>query len=92
MVRVKYWCQQMSNTISDLNAALFKQLERLNADDMNDDQIKTEVERTKAVVDIAGSIVESAELAFAATKFKTEYGLREMPEVLSLPSKASGTR
>lgn len=92
MARVKYWCQQMSNTISDLNAALFKQLERLNADDMNDDQIKTEVERTRAVVDIAGSIVESAELVFAATKFKTEYGLREMPEVLSLPSKSSGTR
>lgn len=80
----------MSNTISDLNAALFKQLERLNADGMSDEQIKTEVDRTKAVVDIAGSIVDSAELAFAATKFKAEYGLREMPAVLSLPSGSNG--
>ena len=37
-----------SNNLSDLNDMLFNQLVRLDKDDINDDELKKEIDRSKA--------------------------------------------
>lgn len=43
----------MKNTLSDLNNHLFAQLERLGEEDLDEDEIKKEVQRSKAITDVA---------------------------------------
>lgn len=38
-----------SNNLSDLNDMLFNQLVRLDKDDINDDELKKEIDRSKAM-------------------------------------------
>ena len=64
----------MQNKLSDLNNYLFEQLERLNDDDLNEEQFKKEVARSKAISSIASSIVGNANIMFKATKFLEEQG------------------
>lgn len=80
----------MKNKLSDLNDHLFAQLERLGDEDLSSEEIQSEVERSKAVVGLAGAIVENAELVFSAARFQVEHGMREMPAILSLPGNQHG--
>lgn len=43
----------MKNTLSDLNNHLFAQLERLGEEDLDEEEIKKEVQRSKAITDVA---------------------------------------
>lgn len=73
----------MKNKLSDLNNHLFAQLERLSDEELKDEALQEEIERSKAVQGIAGSIINNAKLALDAEKFKTEYGKQQMPEMLT---------
>lgn len=58
-----------SNNLSDLNDMLFNQLVRLDKDDINDDELKKEIDRSKAMNGIAHTIVDNARVVLDANKF-----------------------
>ena len=62
----------MSN-LQDLNTYLFSQLERLNNPDLSGDELKDEIERSKAVTSVSKGVVENATLQLEAVKLKVEY-------------------
>jgi hypothetical protein len=74
----------MRNNLVDLNNHLFEQMERLNDDELTDDQLHKEIERSKAMANIATKIIDNADLGLQAERLKVEYGRREinLPEML----------
>lgn len=64
----------MKNKIQDLNDHLFAQLERLNDEDLTQDQLEKEIVRSKAVSGIASQIINNARLALDATRLQVEFG------------------
>lgn len=59
----------------DINAPLFRQLERLEGIDPSDtDALKAEIERAKAVKDIAETIIDSGHLTTDVIKLKHQLG------------------
>lgn len=62
------------NKLTDLNNYLFEQLERLNDDDLTDDQFKKEIARAKAVTDVSNAIINNANIALKGAKFLEENG------------------
>lgn len=48
------------NTLSDLNNHLFAQLERLGDEELTQDDLKMEVDRSKAINGIAKNIIDNA--------------------------------
>ncbi|MDT2848790.1 hypothetical protein P7H60_06415 [Vagococcus carniphilus] len=73
--------------LSDLNGYLFEQLDRLNQDDITQQQLDTEVKRAKSINDTARNIVENAKTVLAATKaFDTTENMNadvEKPKMLN---------
>ena len=57
----------------DLNNHLFEQMERLNDDDLTDEQIKKEINRTKAMTKVAHSIIQNGMLILNAKKYVDEF-------------------
>ena len=53
---------KMKNTLTDLNNHLFAQLERLGNESLNSDELKTEIERTKAISAISQNVIANARL------------------------------
>ena len=62
----------MKNTIGDLNNHLFAEIERLGDEDLKGDELKQEILRAKAVVDVASRIIDNATTVLEAEKFKCE--------------------
>lgn len=61
----------MKNKLIDLNNHLFAEIERLNDEDLNGDKLKQEIERSKAMANVAKNIIDNGKLALAA---KVELG------------------
>lgn len=81
--------KKMQNKLTDLNNHLFEQLERLMDDDLTEEGLTKEIKRSKAVSDIAGKIIENADVQLRAIKHADEYGYtnsktRVMPELLGV--------
>lgn len=64
----------MKNTLSDLNNALFESIERIQDDDLDDEQLDKEIKRASAVTKIAEVIVRNGELALKTMEHLNEYG------------------
>lgn len=64
----------MKNTLSDLNNYLFEQLERLNDDELTQEQFEREVKRTDAVNKVAKTIIDNGSLALSVKKHLDEQG------------------
>lgn len=62
----------MKNTLGDLNNHLFMQLERLSEEDLQGEKLQEEIERAKAVKEIASQIISNANLVLRAEEFKAE--------------------
>ncbi len=56
------------NKISDLNNHLFAQLEKLNDDQLQGDNLNTEVNRARAMSSLASQIISSTKLTLDAIK------------------------
>lgn len=56
----------MKNTLGDLNNHLFAVLERLNDEDLQGDDLKHEIDRAKAVTNVANSIIQNGNLVLRA--------------------------
>ena len=74
----------MRNTLTDLNNHLFEQLERLNDEELTDEQLEKEIKRTDAMKDIATQIIANANIVLKATELNMEYSRNEVnvPQML----------
>ena len=65
----------MNNKLSDLNNHLFAERERLSDEELNEDELKSEIDRARAITSVSKQIIENGALALRAEKFKQEMGL-----------------
>ncbi|MDB4876417.1 MAG: hypothetical protein JWM41_2863 [Gemmatimonadetes bacterium] len=66
----------MKNRLTDLNDALFLQLERLADDELTGEAIAGEIKRAEAIVLVADKIVDNARLQLQACKLVADHGDR----------------
>lgn len=62
----------MSNTLVDLNNYLFEQLERLNDENLNTDELKNEIDRSKALTQLGSVIINNANTILSAKKLQAD--------------------
>ncbi len=63
----------MSGSLSDLNAHLFAQLERLDVENLTAEQIQAEVARADAIVKVADRITENSKVVLAAARLYADH-------------------
>lgn len=64
----------MKNSLQDLNNYLFESLERINDDDLTDEELEKEIKRSEAVTKVASTIINNAEVQLKALQYADEYG------------------
>lgn len=64
----------MKNTLTDLNNALFEEIERIQDDELDEEQLAKEIKRAEAVTKVAEVIVRNGELALKTMQHLNEYG------------------
>lgn len=72
------------NDLKKLNDVLFDELERLSAVDVgNEDAVRLEISRSKAIEGIAKTAVDNARTILEATRIRAEFGrTTPMPKML----------
>lgn len=72
------------NTLGDLNNHLFAQMERLTDENLNEQELLTEINRSREVTRLASQIVSNGQLILKAKMFYDErYDLdAELPKML----------
>jgi len=60
------------NTLNDLNNHLFAQMERLSDEDLSPEDLRKEIERSKAINTVAKSIIDNSRIALDGVKFTYE--------------------
>ena len=79
------------NTLNDLNNHLFEQLERLNDEELSDEQLDRELKRATGMTNVAEQIIKNGELAYRTMVFLDEAGYNNgssvaIPALLSPPN------
>ena len=75
----------------DLNNHLFEQIERLNDDDLTEEELEKEIKRTTAMTKISDKIIANAKVELEATKVMLDNGfdLKErLPQMLEYDKKS----
>ena len=73
----------MKNTLVDLNNHLFEQLERLNDEELSEEELEKEIKRAKSMSSLAQAIVANAGLGIKAEKLRVEHRSSvNLPEML----------
>lgn len=72
------------NDLGRLNEVLFAELERLGSVDLeNEDAVRLEISRSKAIEGIAKTTVDNAKTILEATRLRAEFGrTTPMPKML----------
>lgn len=58
-----------SNRLEDLNDMLFNQLVRLDSDDISEEEMTKEINRSKAMTNVSRTIIDNARVVLDAAKF-----------------------
>lgn len=61
------------NKLADLNDHLFAQMERLGEEELSDEAMDREIERAKAVTNVAQQIIVNGNLVLKAEIYKQDY-------------------
>lgn len=69
----------MSNTLTDLNNALFDQLRRLGDRKLTPDDLEAEIRRTDAIVSVSHQIAGNADLQLKAARLFADHGAQVLP-------------
>lgn len=77
-------------TFDMLNDALFAQMERL-ADASGEDELKREIERSEAVSELAGKVVDNARTAVSLMRLQQAAGM-DLAGMVAEPPKMLGGR
>jgi hypothetical protein len=73
----------MKNKLSDFNDHLFCQLERLGEEDLVGEELVQEINRARAVTDVAGRIIANADIILKAhTAMDKADGIMKLPLLL----------
>ncbi len=62
----------MKNTLGDLNNHLFAQLERLGEEELQGEKLQEEINRSRAITDVAKQIIDNGSLVLSALKIKEQ--------------------
>ena len=60
------------NTLMDLNTKLFEQMDKLSKEDVSQEELDKEINRTETMIKLATVIISNGELALKAAKFKDD--------------------
>lgn len=78
----------MKNTLGDLNNHLFEQLERLNDDDLTDEELEREIRKSDAMVKVSEQIIQNGQLALRTMQHMDNFGYsnkeHKVPPMLAL--------
>ena len=76
----------MKSKLSELNAHLFAQLDRLDKEDMTPEQLDAEIKRGQVVAAVADQIVRGAAVQVAAAKLVALHGDKMVHHLPMLPN------
>lgn len=80
----------VKNTLYDLNNHLFEQLERLNDEELTDEQLEKELRRSEGMTKIAEQIIKNGELAYKNMVHMDEYHYDENRRVPTMLEEHNG--
>ena len=73
----------MKNKLIDLNNHLFAQLERLGDEDLDQENLEKEIERSKAITSVSKEVISNARLVLDAhIQNGQSIELKKLPEML----------
>lgn len=58
------------NKLTDMHNILMEQLERLNDEDLSDEELQTEIKRSKAMAGLSAEIIDNARVHIEAAQFQ----------------------
>jgi len=76
----------LKNKLIDLNNHMFCQMERLSDEDLTEKELTREINRSKAVSNLAAQIINNAKLALDAHKAINDGLIKSAPEMLGMKS------
>lgn len=62
------------NSLTDLNAILFDQIQKIQNDDQTDEELEKEIKKSEAITKLSSQVLSSANIALQAQKQFDEYG------------------
>ena len=62
------------NSLADLNAILFDQIQKIQNDDATDEDLEKEIKKSEAITKLSSQVLSSANIALQAQKQFDEYG------------------
>jgi len=60
------------NTLMDLNTKLFEQMDKLSKEDISQEELDKEINRSETIIKLATVIISNGELALKVAKFKDD--------------------
>ena len=78
----------MKNKLTDLNNHLFAQLERLSEEEISEEDLAKEIERTKVVTAVSKQIIDNGRLILDGQKaIQDDGGMIQLPDIMQLEHK-----
>jgi hypothetical protein len=62
------------NSLADLNAILFSQIQKIQDEDATDEELEKEIKKSEAITKLSSQVLSSANIALQAQKQFDEYG------------------